>query len=199
MAQLTKLSLDKFIQDLASDKPAPGGGSAAALSGSMGVSLVLMVSKINARRFKTKKEISKAKRLTEAAKKLLPQFQQIINDDAKIYTKVSKKYKTYFSSKSEGKKTAARILLDQALVEAFQVQATLALLSVMALRVNKELFSIASGAIKNDLNVSKSLLNACYEGAYATCEVNYDCVKDKEYKKHLKEELKSLKNEIKII
>ena len=36
-------SLKKYIDDLSAKLPAPGGGSAAALTGALGVSLILMV------------------------------------------------------------------------------------------------------------------------------------------------------------
>ena len=39
-------SLQEYLDDLASDKPTPGGGSTAALSGAMGAALVCMVARL---------------------------------------------------------------------------------------------------------------------------------------------------------
>ena len=43
---LIKKQVDDFIEELASDSPAPGGGSVAALSGAMGAGLVSMVARL---------------------------------------------------------------------------------------------------------------------------------------------------------
>lgn len=43
---LTELSLNAFAEKLASDAPAPGGGSAAALSGALGAALISMVCRL---------------------------------------------------------------------------------------------------------------------------------------------------------
>lgn len=49
---LTELSLVEFAEKLASDAPAPGGGSAAALSGALGAALVSMVCRLTVGREK---------------------------------------------------------------------------------------------------------------------------------------------------
>jgi len=40
---ITQISVEKFLDDLASGAPTPGGGSAAAIIGAMGAALVSMV------------------------------------------------------------------------------------------------------------------------------------------------------------
>jgi len=199
MAKLTTKSVKQFISDLKSEKPTPGGGSAAALTASLGASLILMVVQINGRRLKIKKEKQVSSRLSAAVSKLIPQITEIIDEDAVVYSKVSKQYSLYYKAKTEGKRKAAKVLLEQYLIAAFHVQASLALLCVLALRVNHELFDISSGAIQNDLKVSRSLLKAAFEGAISTCEVNWKYVEDKTQKKILSTEMKKLKRELKAV
>ena len=43
---LSEMTLRSFVQELASDSPAPGGGSVAALAASMGAALVSMVASL---------------------------------------------------------------------------------------------------------------------------------------------------------
>lgn len=197
MAKFSDQSIRKYVNELASDQPIPGGGSAAALAGSLGTALALMVARFSARRQKTDADRRSLKQLTLALQKLVPQVTKIVDEDPRVFSKVSKCYGLQKRSVTEGKKRAAKMLMDEALAEAFQVQAKLAFLAVMSLRVNVDLEPLASGSVKNDLNVSRSLLRGAYEGAVSTCEINLKYLEDSKRKKLLTQELARLEKEFK--
>ena len=44
--EFKKMTIEEFINELASNSPAPGGGTAAALGGAMGISLLEMVANL---------------------------------------------------------------------------------------------------------------------------------------------------------
>jgi len=195
MAKFYDQSIRKYLAELGSDRAIPGGGSAAALTGALGNALSLMVARFSVRRQKTVKDQRGLARLTQALIKLEPQIARVIDEDPKIFSKVAKCYSIERKADTEGKKKAATMLMDQALSEAFQVQAKLAFLLVMALRVNKDLEPLASGSVKNDLNVSRSLFCGAYEGAISTCEINLKYLTDAARKKLLTGELQRIQND----
>lgn len=195
MGQFSQQKIQQFLKELASDKPIPGGGSAAALAGSLGASLSLMVARFSVRRQKTARDKKNLAQLTLALQKLVPQMTRVVDEDPRIFSKVARCYGIQRKADTDGKKKEAQILMDQALTDAFQVQAKLAFLLVMALRVNRGLEALASGSVKNDLNVSRSLLRGAFEGALSTCEINWKYVTDFKKKKMLEQEMTRLKRE----
>ena len=199
MPKFANLSVQKYLKELSSDKPIPGGGSAAALAGALGAACSMMVAHFSVRKQKTVEDKKRLSKLTQALGKLIPKITKIVDEDPKVFSKVARCYGIQRKADTEGKKKAARILMDQALAEAFQVQAELAFLIVMSLRVNGELESLASGSVKNDLNVSRSLLRGAFEGAVSTCEINVLYVSDPKKKKELEQELSRLRHEFKSV
>ena len=163
----------------------PGGGSAAAIAGAMGASLALMAARISEKRMKTPEDAKKLAHLTQALEKLAPKIIRVIDEDPKIFQKLSRLYQ----------KKAEKPALDRALADCFQVQASLAFLILMALAVNWELDGFLSGSIKSDLVVSRSLLRAAFEGAEVLCEVNLKYIQDPKRKADLSNELKKLRDE----
>ena len=195
MSKFQDLSIHKYLNELGSNKAIPGGGSAAALAGALGAACSLMVARFSVKRQKTDPDKEMLAKLTAALEKLVPQISNIVDEDPEVFLKVEKCYGLEREADTDGKKKAATILMDQALSEAFQVQVQLALLIVMALRVNDDLEPLASGSVKNDLNVSRSLLKGAYEGAISTCEINLKYLTDENRKKELTEELARIKKE----
>ncbi|MBI4398854.1 MAG: cyclodeaminase/cyclohydrolase family protein [Candidatus Omnitrophica bacterium] len=195
MPQFAKYTIQKYLKELASDKPIPGGGSAAALSASLGAGLALMVAYFSVRRQKTDESKKKLKELTRALEKTMREMTRIIDEDAEVFTKVSKCYSLSRKAQTEGQKRIACMRMDQALTGAFQTQAKLALLIVMALRVRSELAPLASGSVTNDLHVSQSLLRGAFEGAISTCNINAAYVSDEKKKSDLTGEMDRLKKE----
>ncbi len=199
MPKFASLTVQKYLRELGSNKAVPGGGSAAALAGALGAACSLMVANFSVKKQKTGETKEQLAKLTQALKKLIPQITKVVDDDPKVFAKVEKCYGIQRQADTEGKKKAARMLMDQALSEAFQVQAKLALLINMALRVNKDLEPLASGSVKNDLNVSESLLKGAFDGAVSTCEINLVYLSDTKKKEDLRRELDRLKHEFKVL
>ena len=197
MSKFQDLSIHQYLNELGSNKAVPGGGSAAALAGALGAACSLMVARFSVKRQKTDKDKEMLAKLTAALEKLVPQISNIVDEDPEVFLKVEKCYGLQREADTDGKKKAAAILMNQALAEAFQVQIQLALLIVMAFRVNDDLEPLASGSVKNDLNVSRSLLKGAYEGAISTCEINLKYLSDETRKKELTEELASIQHDYK--
>jgi formiminotetrahydrofolate cyclodeaminase len=86
---LTESPLNTFLDDLASNKPAPGGGSAAALCGSVGAALVSMVANLTVGRKKYAGVEDQVKSLLGQADALRSHLLSLIEEDIAVYTDVS--------------------------------------------------------------------------------------------------------------
>ncbi|MGM0609289.1 MAG: glutamate formimidoyltransferase, partial [Candidatus Muiribacteriota bacterium] len=78
-----------FVDELASDSPAPGGGSVAAMIGSMGAALATMVSNLTAYKKKFKKHKSKMFEIGEKAQLLQKDLVYAIDEDTEAFNKMA--------------------------------------------------------------------------------------------------------------
>ncbi len=182
------LSLKKYINELSSEKPIPGGGSTSALVASLGISLEMMVARISLK----KQEGERKKSLEEAIKKLeafLNDAEQVIDLDPKVYQEVMT---SYAAAKTEKDPKQAEANIARALSNSFRLQADLALLIIMAKQFLSTVDSFTKGSIRNDLVVSSALLDGAFKGAVATARINIVYMKDAKQKEHFEDALKKL-------
>jgi formiminotetrahydrofolate cyclodeaminase len=78
-------SLRNYIEDLAAKKPAPGGGSAAALNAALGVSLISMVANFTTGKPKYAKYEAEINNILKKSDKLRNDFLSMVDLDVKAY------------------------------------------------------------------------------------------------------------------
>src|SRR6059036_3701584 len=85
--RLIERTLRAFSDDLASDAPVPGGGSAAAYAGAMGAALAAMVARIAAK----KSDDESLRDYIGAVDNLRADFVRLVDDDSAAYARVLQK------------------------------------------------------------------------------------------------------------
>lgn len=195
MKKYTELTLTNYLEKLASDAPVPGGGSVSAYVGALGMGLTQMVAKIALNR-KPKKDLTPEQKFQDEAnrkrmqeiiaslEKTRENSLQVVDLDPKVYDEVMACYQA--GAKPEK--------LEDALQNAFRLQADLALIIVMAREWNTHMKGLVKGAVANDLIVSDSLLSAAFEGAFHTAHINVVYMKNAERKAHAEKALEELRN-----
>lgn len=86
-------TLQMYLDDLASSKPAPGGGSAAAVSGAMSAALAAMVCRLTQGKEKYAAVQDEINSLLEQAESLRQRFQQLMSEDIEAYSRLSACFK----------------------------------------------------------------------------------------------------------
>src|SRR3954467_11272863 len=97
--RLVDLTLRAFSDELASDAPVPGGGSAAAYAGAMGAALAAMVARITLKKA-TSEEL---KSYIEETDNLRSDFLRLVDDDSAAYARVAEAMKLPRKSEDEKK------------------------------------------------------------------------------------------------
>ena len=191
---LIQKSVRNYLKELSSDSPTPGGGSASALVGALGASLILMVARIVGKRASTeqKKELDRAVRFLEKAHK---DIQQVIDLDVRVYEALIKSYK---AAKSIKNKNFAQKKIEAALGNSFRLQADLALLVLMTKEAMIPVRRVSKGSIANDLIVAEGFLDAAFRGAIATAKINLVYMKSPR-KKHYKNGIENLEKRYKSV
>jgi formiminotetrahydrofolate cyclodeaminase len=176
--------LKKYIDELASRKPTPGGGSAAALTGATGTALLEMVCNFTIGNDKYKDAEEYVKGCTHSLKNIHDGLLAIIDDDVKAYSEIRTAFKT---------KDKAGI--DKALKNGYYVCLRICELSRDALKVTEELPEKGNPNLITDIGCGAELLNAAFNAGVFNCEINLNGIGDKDFAKKEKSLLGNLKKE----
>ncbi len=195
MKKYTDLSLQEYIEKLASDAPVPGGGSVSAYAGALGMALTQMVARIALKRkpkadltpeqkFQDEANRKRMQEIVDSLEKTRADALQVVSLDPKVYDEVMACYKV----------NAGPEKLEDALQNAFRLQADLALILIMAREWNSHMKTLVKGSVANDLIVSDGLLSAAFEGAYHTAHINVVYMKNQERKERAEKALGELRS-----
>ncbi|MCK4353322.1 glutamate formimidoyltransferase [candidate division WOR-3 bacterium] len=184
----------KFIAELASKSPAPGGGSVAALSGSLGASLVCMVCELTIGKEKYKDVEKIMLKTRDEANKIKDEFLSLVKKDEDAFNKVIASFRLPKETDEDKKIRSAKIQ------EALK-GATLVPLEVM--RLSKTVLDLAiicaeKGNVNSvsDAGVSAIESQAALESALYNVLINLSSIKDEEFKTRIKNEADKLKKDI---
>ena len=181
--RLIDRSLRAFSDDLASDAPVPGGGSASALAGAMGAALAAMVARIA-----MKKAGGEALRdYVAEMDNLRADFLRLVDDDSAAYARVAEALKLPRASDAEKAVRTERV--QAALLAASRVPLELARTSRRLLDACERGLETAPAAAVSDVGVGALLAEAALEGAAMNVMINLASVKDRGQVKALSEDL----------
>lgn len=102
-----------FLEELASDRPTPGGGSVSALCGAVSAALVSMAASFTAGKEKYKNKESEIQRILFETKLLRKEFMRLMQRDIEAYSLYAESVK--MPKNSEAEKTAREEAMQQAL------------------------------------------------------------------------------------
>lgn len=190
MSQYSHLSLAQLLDAFASNQPVPGGGSAAALAGAVGASLLIMVAGLPKTRHGTDEERSA---LTATAARLRPlrdELASLIDRDSEAYTSVINAYRLPRSTVAE--QAARRDAIDEAMRAATEAPLATIRACERAMREAEVIASSGAASASSDVAVGIELLKTAARGAGMNVDTNLAAVKDDEYVQRVSQELRDL-------
>ena len=188
------LSITDLLDAFASNQPVPGGGSAAALAGAVGASLLIMVAGLPKTRHGTHEE---REALTAAAGRLRPlrdELASLIDRDSDAYTSVITAYRLPKSTEPE--QAARRDAIATAMRSA--TEAPLATMRACE-RVMREAETVSSGgapSAASDVAVAIELVKTAARGAALNVDTNLATLNDEEYVARVSQERRDLEQAI---
>jgi methenyltetrahydrofolate cyclohydrolase len=194
MSQYSHLSLAQLLDAFASNQPVPGGGSAAALAGAVGASLLIMVAGLPKTRHGSDEERNA---LTGAAARLRPlrdELASLIDRDSEAYTSVIIAYRLPRSSDAE--QAARRDAIDEAMRAATEAPLATIRACERAMREAEVIATSGAASASSDVAVGIELLKTAARGAGMNVDTNLTAVKDAEYVKRVSQEQRDLEQAI---
>jgi methenyltetrahydrofolate cyclohydrolase len=185
--ELAALGVQEFLRRLASGDPTPGGGSASALAGALGASLVSMVCNLTLGRERYADFEAEAREMQAEADALRESLQQGIDQDAAAYGRVMTMYRLPRSTDDE--KAARSEAIQEATHGAALVPLSLAEASASVIDLAERALGRTNPNAASDLAVAALLGVAALDGAAANVEVNLASLKDEQAKGEIAERL----------
>jgi formiminotetrahydrofolate cyclodeaminase len=170
-----------FLDKLASKSPEPGGGSVAALTGSLGAGLVSMVCSLTLGKEKYKDVQPQVEALIKESEKLRVEMQDLIQKDTEVYGGLSEVYK--MPKNTDAEKAARTAKMQEALKKACQVPFEIGLKSLEVARLAQRAAEIGNVAAVSDAGVAVLLAQACAQSAALNVKINVNSIKDDVYNK----------------
>ena len=180
-------TLQLYLDDLASSQPAPGGGSAAALSGAMGAALASMVCRLTLGKegySGVQQEIDGLLRQTE---KLRLRFQQLIQEDIEAYGRLSAGYKLPRETSEE--RATRSTAIQERLVEAALVPLEVTECAAGLIQCCQRIAEIGNATVLSDVVVGAILASSAGESAALMVRINLRAMKNEKLVAELGERL----------
>jgi glutamate formiminotransferase/formiminotetrahydrofolate cyclodeaminase len=173
---LVDLSLSRFLDELGSESPAPGGGSAAALSGALAASLASMVAALAWGKKGMEAERPALRALGERAQALKEWFLAAVDRDAAAFDTVMAAMR--LPRKTEGEKEARAAAVQRATLAAAAVPQEVLEHSVAALELALDAAARSLPASVSDAGVAGACARAAAEGAALNVRINAASITD---------------------
>jgi glutamate formiminotransferase/formiminotetrahydrofolate cyclodeaminase len=175
--KLIDMNLKAFMNETASDSPAPGGGSVSAYLGALGVALGTMVANLSSHKRGWDDRWKEFSDWAEKGKKIQNALLEMVDEDTKAFKKIMEAYSLPKKSEEEKK------LRENSVQEATKI-AILVPLKVMETAFSG--FELINEMVENgnpnsisDAGVGALAVRSCIRGAYLNVKINSSGLKDK--------------------
>ena len=168
-----------FVTELASDSPAPGGGSAAALAGSLGAALTTMVCNLSTDEEKFKQSLPEIQSIRSEAATLMEKLMLAVDEDAQAFNEVMDAYKLPKTSDEEKSKRLATI--QQSMKKAALLPLAVAGDCLEALKLAHRILPIGNANAASDAAVAGLMAYAAIQGALYNVKINLGFIKDTDF------------------
>jgi formiminotetrahydrofolate cyclodeaminase len=190
MTKLVKMNIKMFLDELASNSPAPGGGSVAALSGALGAALSSMVCNLTKGKQGYEKVQDEIKELFQQSEELRKQLTELIDKDTEAFNKVMEAIK--MPKETVEQKEHRQQIMQDAFKYAAEVPLETARKCMQILDVARILAKKGNKNSISDAAVSALMAQTGLQAAYENVRINLCSIKDTEYVHQVTTELDEL-------
>jgi formiminotetrahydrofolate cyclodeaminase len=175
-----EISVRQLLDALASSEPTPGGGTAAAIAGAMGTSLLMMVTGLAKSRNNTDEEKAALARAGEALQPMRGRLATLADQDTESFNEVMAAYR--LPKATDDEKAARSKAIQSALAGATTVPLETLRACADVLALAPAVAQHGNRAAASDARVAVELLRAAAAGAQANVAINLESIKDDAFK-----------------
>lgn len=180
-------SCTQFIDELGSNAPVPGGGSASALTGAIGAALGTMVGELSKGKKSTADHEEEIEALIGRSRELTERFKEAVMRDVTAFEPLAAAYKLPSGTAEE--KAERQKAIQEGLLPAAEAPLELAELCADALEVLSRYSEIGHKLAISDAGTGAAMLEAALKGARLNVQINLKSMNDEAEKARLSERL----------
>jgi len=192
--KLVELQTQEFVEKVANDAPAPGGGSVAALAGALAAALCAMVARLTLGKEKYRGTWKEMEHLRDSADALMHRLLELVDEDTAAYNQVLSAFN--LPGDNEAQKQTRRAAIQSATKKATAVP-------METLRSVAGLLDLAATAVEkgnpnclSDAGVSAHLIRAAASGAAYNVTINLLTLDDQNFSTQMKLETAELLSKV---
>ena len=179
MTDMTDMTVKAFMEKLGSNAPAPGGGSAAALSGALGAALVSMVCNLTVGKPKYSEHEPLIIETLARSDKLIAELLDAIQKDTDAFDSVIAAFG--MPKETDEQKVARSVAIQEAYKTAVASPEATAELCLEVMKLAESLLGKSNVNAASDLTVGATQAHAGLKGALANVRINLPSIKDAAY------------------
>lgn len=185
--------LQIYLDDAASGKPAPGGGSVSAFVGALGAALVAMVCNLTIGKEKYADAGPRMEELVAKADDARGRLQRLLQDDTVAYNGVIAAYR--LPKDTEEQRAARAASVQAGLIVAADVPLDICRVAVEVCRLSKVAAEIGNPNAVTDAGIGAILGEAAAQGAALNVKINLGSIKDADYVRRAASEIETILTE----
>lgn len=184
--------LSAYLQELASEAPAPGGGSASALAGALAAALGRMVCHVTVGKKKYQAVAPELRAIQKHAQQIQQQLEQLMIADSQAYKAVLAAFK--LPKETEEEKTRRRTAIQTALKHAASTPLQVVKYALTVLTLAETLVEKGNPNAITDAGCAVHLAIAALEGAALNIKINLNSITDEAFTQQVETELTDIQN-----
>jgi formiminotetrahydrofolate cyclodeaminase len=188
--KLTSMTVSELLAAFRSSEPTPGGGSASALAGAVGASLLAMVAGLPKPKASGDEDLQRLADTGARCTALAVQLEALIDEDSAAYDLVVGAFRMPKGTDEE--KAARTTGIQRALTAATEAPLKVMRACAEALGLVDVVGSLGNQSASSDVAVARALLSAGLSGARENVEINLGSLKDETYVARIREESTAL-------
>jgi formiminotetrahydrofolate cyclodeaminase len=188
--KLIGLPLHDVLAAFSAPQPTPGGGSAAALGGALGASLIAMVARLPKARAATDADRAALLDAAERSTTLATALAEAIDRDSDAYEQVMAAYR--LPKETDEHKRARSAAIQDGLRTATEVPLGVMRACAAAIDAAAVVAALGNASASSDVQVGVELLTAGLRGARLNVDANLQSVKDAEYVARVRQSVSEL-------
>lgn len=177
--KLIDMNLEDFMNETASESPAPGGGSISAYMGSLGIALGTMVANLSSHKRGWDDSWEEFSQWAEKGKMIQNELLHLVDEDTTAFNKIMDAFRKPNKSKNEKqeRKEAIEEATKNAIMVPFKVMET----ALEAFEVLKAMAETGNPNSVSDAGVGALAIRSCVMGAFLNVKINASGLDDKEF------------------